>query len=93
MSGYRIRRYRKSTYRKKATRPMKRRMRKIVAKRKAYGYDGIVKHHFIVNAQINTSAQGGLTPAMIGHHVNRNAPGTLDAVESPDWLFRSAQYK
>lgn len=46
MPAYRRRGIRKS-YRKKASKPMKRRMRKFVAKRKAYSYDGVVRHKFI----------------------------------------------
>lgn len=53
MAGYRIRKYRKTTYKRKASKPFKRRMRKMVAKRKAYSYDGIVKHKFILNGSIS----------------------------------------
>lgn len=76
MPGYKRYTRRKTTYRKKA---IKKRIMKYKAKRKAYSYDGIVRHKFVVNFSLNYTREQGtvgeFTPVFIGHHTNQDVLG------------------
>lgn len=63
-SGYRSYRRKRTTYKRRASTPFKRRMRKRIAKRKAYSYDGIVRHKFVCDFPI-TALAGGIGESVL----------------------------